>query len=662
METTQRFEVWDQEDAQRELPKRLKDALTQRSAFEASWRANETMLFTPNAMGGAEQITVSYESAAELWGSDLDTGDSWVSINYAFKYLRYIHSQMAANPPSVMPLPTSSDYSDRRAADVADDLVNYGRRNYRVQDHVDLTTLQTLTYGTGILRETWDAAAGEILKVSRRKQLLVMTGDIRVRPLLIWDFAMDHTARCQEDIRYVFERHVLSTEEAKYRFPKFADKLDQSSLKSERLSRFWDGVSNADPQRGRCVVWEYTEKALPWNGMAGRRCFMLDDGTLLSDITSNPNPDGALGYFILTDVDVPGQVYGRTFIDYLARCQDVLNRLDSTVLDGIQAHGSVRMVVYDAAETQDGLPSNSNWEIANVKGSGAQKPDFIDPPQLMGDIYKFREQLLVGMEQIAGVNESMFGQVKREMSGFSLQTAINAGNMVRRRLFNKYEVFVEAIYRFFLRLVQENWTDSRKVLVTGSENALSVAYYSGADLTDGFDLDVRYGASFSLDPASRREEIIQLLPLLKEAQYDMRTILGMLKLNDVAGLFDMATVAERRQLEVFDEMIAKYEADGVLIYIKPEEGEEHEGMLKAAYEFRMSMAYKVLAKELKVLIQKHIKDREALLVAKAAPAPAAVTPGAFVGPAVPAPEAAGALPGGIEAAGLPPPPLAVAGA
>lgn len=646
MKSTQTFEQWSQADAEREIPQRLKDAITHRSQFESSWRTNESMLFSPSGGATASDVSVSYSSLAEFYGGELDAGDSWISINYAFKYLRYIHAQMSANPPSVMPLPTSSDYADRRAADVADDLVNHARRNYRLQEHVDMTSLQTLTYGSGVFKLSWDPAAGKILNTDPQTRQLVMTGDVRARPLLIWDFAFDHTARCWDDVRYTFERHVLSAEEAKYRFPEHRDKFDAVAAKSGKLSRFWDGQGDADGLRGRVEVWEYIEKALPWNGMAGRRCFLLQDGTLLSELSANPNPDGALPYFLLTDIDVPGQVYGRTFVDYLIRLQDVLNRLDSTVLDAIQAHGTVRMVVFDAAENQDGLPSNSNWEVANIKGAAGQKPEFIKPPEVMGDIYKFREQLLVGMEQLAGVNESMFGQAKREMSGFSMQTAINAGNMVRRRLFNKYESFVEAIYKAYLRVVQQHWTDERKVLVTGEEGALSVAFYSGADVKDGFDLDVKYGASFSLDPASRREEIIQLMPFLKEAGYDMKTILGMLKLNDIGGLFDMATVSERRQLEVFDEMIAKYEESGVLVYIKPEELEEHDGMLMAAYQFRMSMAYKVLPLEVKGLINRHIKDREALKVA-------AATPQAGAGPAAGAPLGAPPAPGPVPAA-LPP--------
>lgn len=643
-----RFEQWDQADAEREIPKRLKAALEHRSTWEHEWRANEAILFGSGGVGD-DQVTTSYSSIAELLGGDVDVGDSWIVINYAFKYLRYIHAQMSANPPSVMPVATSSDYSDRRAADVADAFSGHLRRRYNMQEKVDLTTLQVGVYGTGVAKACHDPYAGDILEVDREAGTLTMTGDLRVRPVMIWDMAIDHTARCIEDIRYAFERHVMSEEEASYRWPKAKDEFAGAAAKAAKQSSVWD-KDVAD--KGRVVVWEYTERGLPWNGMAGRRVFLLPSGKLLGDLAPNPTPDAALPYYFLTDIDVPGQVYGRSFVTYISRLQDVLNRLDSTVLDQIQAHGVVRMVVYDAAEEQDGLPSDSTWQVANIKGGGGQKPDFINPPTLMPDIYKFREQLLTGMSELAGVNESMFGQIKRELSGFSVQTAINAGNMVRRRLYNKYEAFVEALFKGCLRLIQVHWTDARKILVTGKEGALSVAYFSGADITDGFDLDVRYGASFSLDPASRREEIMQLLPLLKEAGYSMKSILGMLKLNDIAGLFDVATQAERRQLEVFDEMISKFESTGVLAYIKPEALEKHDDMLKAAYDFRMSMAYKVLDSQLKRLVEAHIREREQLMAAGAAggaPAPGAAPapgglPGAPPGPAAaPAPSPLAAL-------------------
>jgi hypothetical protein len=225
-----------------------------------------------------------------------------------------------------------------------------------------------------------------------------------------------------------------------------------------------------------------------------------------------------------------------------------------------------------------------------------------------------------------------------------MQTAIDAGNMVRKRLFNKYQKLVRCVYTRFLQLVQKHWNTKRKIMATDQEGALAVAYYEGADLSGGFDLEVDYGASFSLEPSRRREEIMQIMPMLKEAGFSMRMILGMMRFNDMPGLMDRADMSGRRQLEIFDEMIAKYEEGGVLAYVAPEELEDHQNMLPVAYDFRQSMAYKTLDAELKPLIEKHIKDREAL----AAQAAAA---GAQPGPdAAPPP---GGLPGGALAGMLP---------
>lgn len=638
-----RYEQWSQSDANREVPKRLKEALEFRRQFESGWRNNEQILFNANGTASAD-ASVSYDNLAELFSGDLDSNDSWIVINYTFKYLRFLHSQMAANPPSVVPTPTSADYQDRRAAEAADRLIVHGRRQYKIQNNIDLTSLQVLSYGSGFLRTFNDPSAGQILKTNKATRELVMTGDLKFQPLLIWDVVLDPTARCWDDVRYVFIRHVMSIEEAKYRWPTFAGNIDSYAV-SKPQTRSWHDNDGGQQTKGRVPVWEYVERGLPWNGMAGRRLFLMDDSTVLSPLETNPNPNAALGVHMLTDIDVPGQVYGKTFVDYLIRLQDVLNRLDSTVLDGIQAHGVVRMVVYDAAETdEDNLPANSNWQIVNVKGTAAQKPDFISPPTLMPDIYRFREQLLQGMAELAGVNDSMFGVQKREMSGFSMQTAINAGNTVRRRLFNKYEQFVEDVYTAYLELIKTNWSDKRKILVTGQEGALSVAFYSGADIANGYDLAVEYGTSFSLDPASRREEIVQIMPFLKEAGYSMKSILAMMRFNDVSGLFDLAEMAKRRQEEIFEEMIAKYEELGLVKYIQPEELEKHDDMLETAYVFRNSEAYKVLDRPVKLLIEQHIREREGLMAdmaAKAQAAPAAAG-GALGGPPAGGPDLGGA--------------------
>jgi len=628
-----KYEVWDQGTAEKEVGQRLKRALKYHSQFHASWAAKENILFK-NVLDLDSRVGFSYNNIAQLFAGDNNEVDSRLSVNYAYKYVRFIHSQMVANPPVVTPRPTSYDYSDQRAARAADHIATHVRREYSLSTRFSDVCLLVLCHGTGFMKSENDPYAGEILEVNRETRELVMEGDLKFRPRSVWDIALDHTARTWEDVRYVFERHVMSKEEAGMRWPKSKDKLKDYD-KKQNPGRFWD----VDEDSSDTVeVWEYIEKGLPQNGLLGRSMFLLSDGTAISDIAPSFYPDAEMPLQLLTDVDIPGAVYGKTFVDYIIRLQQVLNQLDSVFLENVQNHGVIRMVVYDAAEGEHGNITGDSVDVINVRGTAAQKPDFINPPNLMGDFHRLREQLISGMEQLAGVNESMFGQQSREMSGFSMQTAINAGNMIRTALFNKYKKFTENVYDYMFLLVQKHWNTKKKIQVVGKENSYDIKYYSGDDVKEGFVLDMEYGETFSIDPASRREEIMQLLPILKEAGIPVSTILGMLRFNNIGGIFDRIEAAKQRQLEIFDEMKLAFFSTKTIIHIPPEEMQEHKGMLEAAYDYINTKEFDILDPRLKAAIKAHIKAREEVASSQAAAgaspegAPAAAAPAAGANP------------------------------
>lgn len=626
-----KYEVWDQGKAEKEVSSRLKKALKYHEQFHDGWAAKENILFK-NILNGSSQGGFSYNNMAQLFTGDNNEVDSRLSVNYAYKYVRFIHSQMVANPPVVTPRPTSYDYSSQRAARAADHIATHVRREYSMSTRFSDVCLLVLCHGTGFMKAEHDPYLGDVLEVNRETQELVLEGDLKFRARSVWDVAIDHTARVWEDVRYVFERHVLSKEEANMRWPESKDKFDKFDNK-QNPGRFWDVNPDSEDM---IVVWEYIEKGLPQNGLLGRSMFLLQDGTPVSKIAPSFYPEAKLPFHILTDVDVPDAVYGKTFVDYIVRLQQVLNQLDSVYLENVQNHGVIRMVVYDAAEGEHGNVTGDSVDIINVRGTAAQKPDFVNPPNLMGDFHRLREQLISGMEQLAGVNESMFGQQSREMSGFSMQTAINAGNMIRTSLFNKYKKFTENVYDYMFLLVSKHWKTKKKIQVVGKENSYDIKYYSGEDISEGFVLDMEYGETFSIDPASRREEIMQILPLLKEGGIPVSTILGMLRFNNIGGIFDRIDAAKQRQLEIFDEMKLAFYSTKTIVHIPPEDMQEHQGMLEAAYDYINTKEFDILDDRLKKAMKAHIKAREELAAAEAAqgaspsgaPAAAPAAPGA----------------------------------
>ncbi|TGN99697.1 hypothetical protein PN36_34985, partial [Candidatus Thiomargarita nelsonii] len=477
---------WDVDFTRKELKTRLSQAKEAQWRFAVIWELNEQVLY--GFEGGF--FPLRQDTDEELIKNS--------EILYIFKNLRFIHAQLSANPPSVVVRPTSNDQEDRRKADAADRLVRYALRTYKLQEKIDRASLHCLLYGSGFIKSIWDAETGGILDIDDEGEML-LTGDVVLSIPSPKDIFLDPYAETWDDVRFVFQKVQMPYEEAVFRFPAAKEMLKQ--LKDSQKS---DVVE----------IFEYWEKGLPQNGFLGRYALHLEDGRLLVDLKANPHrfsvgdsrPIAKLPYHLFTDIDIPGEVWGKSFVEYVSGLQDMLNRLDAVNLDNIQAHGVSRLILPEGAEISDKSITNSPWDI--VKMTGSQPPHFVRAPQLMPEITGLRQQIRMGIDELSGVNESMFGQQSREQSGFSMQYATNQGNMIRRRLFNKYVLFVESIYKSFLNLVRKHWSAGRTIQVIGKEKAIEAVEIKGADIDGGFDLVVEYGASLSLDPMTRREEIL----------------------------------------------------------------------------------------------------------------------------------------------------------
>jgi len=145
----------------------------------------------------------------------------------------------------------------------------------------------------------------------------------------------------------------------------------------------------------------------------------------------------------------------------------------------------------------------------------------------------------------------------------------------------------------------------------------------------------------SLDPTSRRQELLQLFPLFQQAETDpaAKKLLSMLRLNELEGMYDRIQLAADRQREIFEEMTATN------MYIAPGESEDDAGMLAWAADYRMSAEFKYLNPDHQQLILRHIKER-AQNVGQAAGGMPGMPGGAPAGPA-------GGPPGGAPGGKLP---------
>jgi len=636
-----------------ELEKRLYDQLKKAKAYrenslEPEWATNHFTVFSSASQlgeGGSDDrgpISI-YQDMGPLIDSIPDSG---VSIRYAFKYLRYLHSQAAANPPSVTFTPRTLDIQDRRAAEAATAFKEYGRKTLNVQDIQDWRTLETLVYGTGVSKLYFNPHAGEG-EESEDGLSIKMKGEIEATHISVWNLFRDPDAMSVKKVKYVFEGALYDIEEAQSRWPEYAALFEKRKglLLGKNMS---STTSTEEWLKTQVQVFEYTERGLPWNGMAGRQCFCIVEESrirILDKMCANPHPKAGLPYQWHTDIDVPGRLEGKSFLDYISRLQDLLDRIDSHVLANIQAHGSIKIVVYDDSGVTKDDVSSDTYEVITVKGNGSAPPVYVSPPQLMPDITVYRQRILEGMEALAGMNEQMFGQVKRELSGYAVQNSINSANLTRHRFFVKYRATTEEFYSLYLLLAQEHMTGEEKIKVVGEEDAYSLKFFDKADLSGKYDFSTDYGTTFSLDPESRQEQILQLKDILKAAGVTDKQIVRSLGVSDLKGVVDIAERAKKRQMEIFDKIEALYNK-GVEAGIEPQKNEEHGMMLEACTEYRSSALFQTFDRELQALLDGHIDARMEAAAKIAAPPGPPASPGPPGPPGMPAgPQAMPPMPG-----------------
>lgn len=637
--------TWDGDKARQELSKRLTHCKSSKSPLESIWKSSEATVYNiPGQTTSSGSISQLFESDGYI-RDDVDSSGPDIGVQYAFKNLRFIHAQMSANPPAAVMRPTSNDQEDRAKADAADRLVRYALRQYRLQERIDRSSLNCLVYGTGIMKVRWNPHTGDLLEVDEETGEFTLEGDIEFTTPAPRNIYIDPDAQTVEDIRYVFERIYMPMEEALHLFGEDKKELlEKSRAESPEVTGGGSGTNSqgrTDQRYDSVAVLEYWEKGLPVNGYQGRFCYCTLDGIVLSEEGVGPNPHrfvsagavtavemnenlseeqrekmlarlpkkAALPYHFFTDIDVPDSVWGKSFLEYVSVLQSTINNLDSSILDNVQAHGVARMVLPEGAEIADKSVTNSPWDI--IKMTGSQPPHFVSTPSIMPEVDQLRAQLERGINDMSGVNEAMFGQQSRETSGFSMQYATNQGNMIRRRLFNKYAIFVEEIYRTFLNLVRKHWEIPRTIAVLGKEKALESVEIQGMDIDGGYDVVAEYGQSLSLDPMTRRDEIMALQPLFEKAGIPARISLQMMKLNELEGMYDMLELARDRQMEIFTEMIETGR------YIAPEEFQDHENMMAAALTYFMTVEFRDLAPETKELLRQHIRDRSAMAAGEA---------------------------------------------
>jgi 5S rRNA maturation endonuclease (ribonuclease M5) len=525
------------------------------------------------------------------------------SANHTFTFIRALHSMLVANQPSISAYPASNEESDKDASIAADNIARYERNRSGLDDYISKMVLYGLIYGNAILKTYWDEKDGEPFDVDEKtlqeNPNLLYEGNtkfLNIKPRHFW---FDSTGEQFCEAKWALEKVVIPLDEAKEMYPQFAEKL----VESKEINRYDILKQTDEPMEGMTVLYEYWEKKSHRNGNRGKYIVLSEDGNILEE-REHPYSHGELPYIFFTDIDVPGEPWGKSIIELLKDPQKTINRMLSQVVENINTHGVIRIAKFENSPIREDAITTDPIKIVNVGGQN-QPPMQLQPASLPAHIFRTYDMLVNIMEHIAGLRSYSRGEMNKALSGFAAQLMIEQDQKVHIQLHNKYKRAIEDIFRQDLSLCKQFWDETRSLVILGEERKYEFFKYNKTNLNGRYNIRVDYGTSLPNDPASRRQAILDLYRdgLIE----DKNAVLRMLELGDVMGVFDIAKDARKRQKEEIEIMKVNKMGFGV------REFESHKDHLDELYKFFQSSDFETQEEEIKQVLEQHALEHEQMM-------------------------------------------------
>lgn len=560
----------------------------------------------------------------------------------------FLQSKLTLSEPSVVTKAYNSDDSAHKAARFAQLAVEHIKAATPLKTVVEKDfNLNAAQLGMAILYAGWNPDGGRrVLDAPENFDPMVdeftMEGDYEFRSVSPYNFIIDPAAtsfhvdatHCAE-LRRIPLKPIIYAMQKRYRHD--AEKLEKiitflENFSKECQTREFAGKNpNASSQmteRGQFVLlWEYWERAEPWNGLLGRYSLFADvdmnEQARLLHTESHPFKHRQLPFSVLTDLDVSEDPYGMSRSMLALPACDAISQFYTQVLANIEIHGSVRVLMPEGAVSNESL-SDAPYKPIFFNAALGEKPTYLNPSAVTSDIWRLHTLLEKEIDALYGANEFSRGEIPRELSSYAVSQAVERDDQFRIRLFNKKKEVYKRVFEQALSLTQQYVTEKRAFLIAGDTNSYQIEYFAGADLEGHYGVFVDYGLYQPADPHARKQQILEIYKsgLYREAGGNMQKLISTLVDGDMIDVRDMFEGAKLIQEHEIARMINGEEAP-----VQP--WHEHNAHYECIVDFMQKIQMERLDPEIQKRIFEHSEiHKQEIAKLKAAAAQSAPQPGA----------------------------------
>lgn len=482
-------------------------------------------------------------------------------------------SKYTKTKPIISATPGSASDHDVKAAQMAEDLLEYWWHDLHLDDALEEALLWGIIAGQGFWKITWDEQAGKAMRflmgpdgkpivndalaemfrgqletmgIPPQEQVVYM-GDIKVEALSPFNVFLDPAAKTWKDVKYAICVHYLDPDEIKARW-NIEVQPDSVPLQVDSTLPF----ENSNSSVSKTVKAVYEGYFLPTPALPNGRyvTWITSPNKILEDAKWN-FPTNELPLVKFPGVRVPGRIYDSSVVEHAVPLQKELNKTLSQVIE--YKNLTIKPRVWAPIGSLRQRMTNEPGAVYEFTPIAGLKPEIEKLPTMPPYVFEHLKEISSRLKEVFALTEVTEGQVPPNVeAGVAIDLLQEMSTDRLAPTIKLIESGLERAGQQMLSLAQQYYIEPRLLKIRGSGGSIQVRKFTQADIQGGVSVHVEAGSGLPRTRAGRQARIQSYVEM------------GVLKPDQAWKYLDIADMKSVSKMFQADEDMAYREHDKLI--------------------------------------------------------------------------------------------------
>lgn len=487
-----------------------------------------------------------------------------VIVNNIYDVERNRYSKISRNQPQTRVRPISCDYDDFVGSRIGDAVLKTAKAKIKQRQKVNQMLRESFIFGESYINTWWNKDKGgydprwekyceklrkdeqsrwfmidgERILIDRDDPIMVGQHDLDV--VLPWEKILD-PQRKPERVEWSIDIDYIHVEAAKRLWPQKARKLEADKEGFRILNTTSLALENLRNHIRVFTVVGRSTKFLP----RGVR-FVCTEEVMLEAPEDNPLPDveesdwGNLHFERLTDIDVPGRLFGASTIQILENLQHSENQMMTAVKHYMLMLGTPKVLIHDTANINVDELSDGSLEI---NWSGEHPPEMMVPEPVSPILIQLAELFRTRIQNLGDLHGVSSGDLPNNVrAAKAIRLLQELEDLRATSIFGKYNDLYLALDRKILFQTRNyKKTDNRLSMIVGKGNEYLIEDFDVDVLTKDYQVTLELSGMLPQQPSARAEFITQMYQLTGGQLFEKEKWIKMLGFENEEEFIDAVT-------------------------------------------------------------------------------------------------------------------------